>query len=401
VIVNFVSVAHSFLPLIAVWLRRSDGDDEFENVGYLWTLAPLLTSMLSLFHETRVFLTLAFESIEEYKDAIDEIFVFLYISSSHSIKSRMSMRNTFVRTVTENDNWRKDNAGKREVECVFPERAGLRFLDRAELQTSSSEVMRVFSHSGGLTQVGTGAANWACDELEDLSACRAAFNFTRKEGIQLFRFMRKWVTQDIQTERFEVELCMDKLLVALGCLIALAAITWLEGEEPPLHIVFVRALDLSVLLYLIISILNLCVTANEHLFDETCRMLLDWSDKVAMEDSRFEGEGLRDPAIGWFHDVHSGKSKPLEWNGVFHDMSQQQGSKTDALQKDRSEHHRREEALRALDTTIKIMKEVEQKQMFLGMEVTSALRSRVVTAAVSAAVAWAGKKLAALGEGTA
>jgi hypothetical protein len=48
-----------------------------------------------------------------------------------------------------------------------------------------------------------------------------------------------------------------------------------------------------------------------------------------------------------------------------------------------------------LDTTIKLMNEVVQKQMFFCMEVVSALHNRFVTAGVSAAVAWAGKKLAA------
>jgi len=381
-IVHVVSVAHSFIPLMLLLSRRDEGDDDFEYVGYFWTLAPLLTSMLGLFQETRVFVTLAFENIEEYTDAVDEIFVFMYISASHSIKHRM--KNAFVRTVTENDKWRKDHVGGDPTRWAVLDRPGLRFQGTAETGAPSQDLTQ--TNNSMLTQTGK------FDELADLFACRAAFNFTRKEGIMLFRFMRKWVIQDIQAERFEVEQCMDKLLVALGCVAALAAATWINREEPPLFVVIVRGLDIAVILYLIIKVLNLCVNANEHLFDDTCRMLLDWSDKVAIEGSQFEGESLRDPAIGWLYDVQSGGARPVQWDGDFnsvHDAS-------DKFQKERRQQLQREDALRVLDTTIKIMKEVEQKQMFFGMEVTSALRNRFVTAAVSTAVAWAGKKLTAL-----
>merc|ERR1719401_371561 len=124
--------------------------------------------------------------------------------------------------------------------------------------------------------------------------------------------MREWLSKDIQNERLALELfiqCAGAIVVGV-----LVVLVWSFFKMRHVSAVWTIApLNICLFSYYILRALNLCVQANEYLFDWTRRILLDWQDEIVIKTSAFS-EDAKQPAIGWVWDSDS--PKPLKLEGA-------------------------------------------------------------------------------------
>merc|ERR1719396_267783 len=101
--------------------------------------------------------------------------------------------------------------------------------------------------------------------------------------------MREWLSNDIQNERLALELfiqCAGAIVVGV-----LVVLVWSFFKMRHVSAVWTIApLNICLFSYYIMRALNLCVQANEYLFDWTRRILLDWQDEVVIKMSEFSGD---------------------------------------------------------------------------------------------------------------
>jgi len=327
-------------------------------------IAMLLTGFLASCWECHQYLTQFFIAIEELKDVTHELLIFISIGCKASSKARPTQWEAFRDVVLANDRYRKLHA--EHFQASLSERVA-----NAKSFACLNHGTERFNPSGvstkALKNAGFEPGRYS-DELEKLHMYQVAFNFKRKEGVLLFRMMRKWIVTDILNERLEVE---QFIMITLHFLLMGAFIlfgSFLGHKVTAIDTVI--ALMMVVLLSFILRAVEACAQANSYLFEGYERVLLDWQEEALDPRSSFETKG-RKPAVGWIWDQQAQQAVPLEFSSKLSDHDKGDNGWLDRI-------------MELARTTNKLL---EERQKILGFEVTFALRNRVVASLGSVVLA--------------
>eukprot|EP00440_Ansanella_granifera_P030858 gb/GFBE01033512.1/.p1 GENE.gb/GFBE01033512.1/~~gb/GFBE01033512.1/.p1 ORF type:complete len:694 (+),score=125.29 gb/GFBE01033512.1/:1-2082(+) len=302
--------------------------------------------------EMGYFLYTFVDAIVEFEDVAKQLLIFSCISSKLSMRKRAMRFNAFKKVISDNDKYRQQHG----------------FEDKTRFDDKRTET------------------RWSNDELCDLSLFRVSFNFSRREGVMLYRKMRQWLSTDVLNERMEIEWYVSISIAICVVSTAVLAIGYFATGKPS-AVWTVLPWDIMIMAYLILRSLNLCVVANEYLFDDASRALLDWLDEIGQPEAYFETSPdkkheLRQPAIGWVFDEKEQREKALPLCNV-HDGAE--------VTLDAADDKSLDKAKQILDNTIRRIELLEEKQKILGLEVTRALRNRLAASLFSVIVAMASK----------
>lgn len=293
-----------------------------------------------------------YEANEEFEDVIDELLIFIFISSPRSAKKNTILKRRYLRAVNGNDAWRRAHSASLLKE-LGPKFAWLGDDEQRFIGSEHIDEQIEFTNEF------CNASAW--DELAELREFQVALNLRRVEGIVLFRHMRKWLNTDILNERLEVEhfinISFQFIIVGIVALFAVYS-----NFHSVTAIWFMIPFDILVLLCFSLRALTLCISANEYLFDETEILLLEWQDHCAQwDDPESVFEYQREPAIAWIWNEHKDapQSLDLDWE----------------LQPVTAETSK--DIYRALEIMLKRLNVLDVKQRILGFEVTKQLRNRI------------------------
>merc|ERR1719401_2677655 len=78
----------------------------FPNPNHFKDLVTVLTGVLALIVEFYQFMFVLNDAIEEFEDVVEEMFLFMYVSSKGSTKNRISLAMRYKAIVSENDAYR-------------------------------------------------------------------------------------------------------------------------------------------------------------------------------------------------------------------------------------------------------------------------------------------------------
>lgn len=177
--------------------------------------------------------------MEQFSDVVDQVVIFLFICASITgAKSHRLFRDKFVRVVSDNDVQRREkwqilktsseHPGQSAEVAYFAERENedrWQVQERDVTQRISGNRPSVESMLERVESCRSDAENEEAemkdaDELALLYAHQVMFNFSKPEGIMLFRKMRLWMRTQSVNEAFETEMFM-----VFGLLFIFAAVT--------------------------------------------------------------------------------------------------------------------------------------------------------------------------------
>lgn len=301
----------------------------------------VLTCIIGASVEACAFLFSLHDSIKEYADVVDEIYIFMFVSGRASSKRRPSARKKFRQIVGDSDIYRKEHSRLLEMQSG---RGTLQFLSRK-------------------------GERFEGDSWGKLHVHQVAFNFARKEGVLLFKKMRSWICTDILNERFEVELLVNLLLLVIALSVLVLGLQYLVHREVCV-LWFLVPFDVFVAIFFVLRALNLCIDTNEYLFDLSKRILLEWEEDAVGFGNKLcadmEADG-RGPAIAWTWSSSEQRPEPVPYPA-------------ELLQSAADTH---EPAVEVMNVMVKQMESLEKKQTILGMAVTTELRNRIIASLVS------------------
>lgn len=344
-----VPLIHALLP--DAWMVLNYGEQWIPvepwvhwELGWQARMTSLVavTAIIGPYIEVYNFLSDFHMAIEQFQDVVDQLMIFVYICSKSSTKQQALTQTTFRKSVSENDEYRQTFSN------IFKaEKPNFRCFDKGENRWVNYE---------------------PTDELSGLKVHRVAFNMKRIEGVKLFRLMRKWLCTDILNERMEVEIFITLSTVFFIVSFVFLVGTYMKYQE--LTAVWtILPFDIVVILFMILRGLDVCIKANEYLFEHMERLLLDWQDEAVNPETSFgeEGDGC---AIGWVWDVVKQRPKAMTYTCK---TLEPDNNKTAAGIGSTSRH-----VQDSLSITIQRINKLEAKQRILGFEVTKELRNRLL-----------------------
>lgn len=316
-------------------MRHEQLDDDLE-LG--WVPSALrFTSVVGPAYETYMLLRSYCLAIDEYRGVVDELLIFTYLGSTYWEKQRRKLRLEFSRIVGKNDEDRKKIMQQS-------------FKNKDRIDTFVGHVQR------RLTEV-----------QDPLKIQRVQFNLTNRDGVLFYRTMRQWILGDIINESFEVEFFLNVSFMFVAVGLVYLCVTYLTEKEQGITAVWtILPMDIFVLSILVLRTLNLCVSANEYLFDSYERLLMNWQDCVHnpyQSGETFENVSRdeRDTAIAWIWGDDE-KPKPLKMGKV---LAIEQNTLESVVAK-------------VLALTIGMSQKGEDRQSILGFAVTPQLRTQLV-----------------------
>jgi len=307
-----------------------------------WQRVMTFTGILGVSIQFSLFLYLLVDVLFQFFLTVNEVLIFAYITSSPRMRARDAIVKPFLKTIQYNDTLRKNSKPYKQLK-----RRNRTYVLR-QADERKQQVKKLYQDPTN----------------GSLGLHLIEFNFANKEGVQLWRVMREWLRIDILAERVGAELFM---LVCIFFVIAVGGSCFVTV------FIFKKATVITIwgpftcaLLLIFLSIaLNLCVTANEYLFDWQPLILYDWIDTISFHPHGLEQGRSTDLGLIWYEDArrHVGSDGKL---------SAQMGAQMDA------ESVEWQSACKALKHTIKCINLLEEKQEILGLPVTAALRNRVM-----------------------
>lgn len=306
------------------------------------------------------------DATAEFSDVVKQLQLFIYLGATYKVRHKPYMQKLFGEIVKSNDEYRRRHADN------------FRFLG-VPVKVKYLVSPRACYHEDHAAQLPANHLEKR-DELVDLHVRQVAFNFSRKDGVLLFRRFRRYVRTDIFNERKEVEQYINVSVIAIILMFATTLCAQRTyGQFTSVCLVF--PFDIFVLSIHIFSSLSKCVQANECLFDMYERVLLSWKEQTFDQDTTFEGNDPNCKAMAWVWNTKNNERESL--SSPFSDDSKPGPSSKPAL------HELRE----TLDLAASMERLLEDKQQILGFEVTKELRNRLMASLMSVLVAIASRHM--------
>lgn len=316
-----------------------------------WPTLINLTGALGVCYGGMVFCMRLVHEIKDFVACVDEVKVFLFISSPKELRRSQRQRQEFLqllqlnvknrlRVSSTNDGKKVAAPGKEVVnllaECLAENR------ENSEITKDLPLVLR-----------------------------RIHLDLSTLDGVDIFDRLQGWVCADVVNERFSIDSAVTVLMVTVVGLLMVAFLPsiWIHGFSKKVTLTeAVAVLDIAAILFYVLYVCNLCVEMNDLIFERTDRVLLSWKDHARSPNRTYLKVWLQEMVT---YDTKRGIASGQQ---VGHVVNLHNHLLHGAMEVRANIDNARESLL------------LQEPQKILGMKVTPALRAKLVST-VGAAMA--------------
>eukprot|EP00927_Polykrikos_kofoidii_P029682 TRINITY_DN25630_c0_g2_i2.p1 TRINITY_DN25630_c0_g2~~TRINITY_DN25630_c0_g2_i2.p1 ORF type:complete len:789 (-),score=94.12 TRINITY_DN25630_c0_g2_i2:37-2070(-) len=311
--IMFMSIVIGLSPV--VWVLFSFRHD-LQDANAI-ELAMLVAAPWSTVTQFNYFFKHVEEITENFTYAVNELFIFLFISSKSNTRQQARMKKGWEKILQGNASFRTrmekfvkglpqiSTAQRNESEeTIVGVTKGL--PTAPEGNDSDTASFRLRKSLAGSPLELRHRLQHVFPELTDIEERGVAINFTTADGVMLYRLLRDWLRLDILNERSGLEMFMTFMFPFFVAIWVMTFLQWLRGtlSVPFFGILFF--LFLCVLYF--IRGLSQCVCANEHLFLSPSKALFEWED-ANVNGTHGLGQ-LQD--VGWVWNTRERRVEPLK-----------------------------------------------------------------------------------------